>query len=38
MMTVNDIVREIPNVKRFVICSILIIYHFVSISNCSDIF
>jgi len=38
MMTVNDIVREILNVKRFVIYSILIIYHFVSVSNCSDIF
>ncbi len=38
MMTVNDIVREILNVKRFAIHSILIIYRFVSISNCSDIF
>ncbi len=38
MMIVNDIVREILNVKRFAICSISIIYHFVSISNCSDIF
>jgi len=38
IMIVNDIVREILNVKRFAIYSILIIYHFVSISNCSDIF
>jgi len=38
MMTVNDIVREILNVKRFAIHSISIIYHFVSISNCFDIF
>jgi len=38
MMIVNDIVREILNVKRFVICSISIIYCFVSVSNCSDIF
>ncbi len=38
MMIVNDIVREILNVKRFAIHSISIIYHFVSISNCSDIF
>jgi len=38
MMTVNDIVREILNVKRFVIHSISIIYCFVSVSNCSDIF
>ncbi len=38
MMIINDIVREILNVKRFAICSISIIYHFVSISNCSDIF
>ena len=38
MMIVNDIVKEILNVKRFVICSILIIYRFVSVSNCSDIF
>jgi len=38
MMTVNDIVREILNVKRFAIYSISIIYCFVSISNCSDIF
>jgi len=38
MMIINDIVKEILNVKRFVICSILIIYYFVSISNCSDIF
>jgi len=38
MMIVNDIVKEILNVKRFAIHSILIIYHFVSISNCSDIF
>ncbi len=38
MMIINDIVREILNVKRFVIHLILIIYHFVSIFNCSDIF
>ncbi len=38
IMIVNDIVKEILNVKHFVIYSILIIYHFVSISNCSDIF
>jgi len=38
MMIINDIVREILNVKRFAIYSILIIYHFVSISNCFDIF
>ncbi len=38
MMIVNDIVREILNVKRFAIHSISIIYCFVSISNCSDIF
>jgi len=38
MMIVNDIVREILNVKHFAICSILIIYRFVSVSNCSDIF
>jgi len=38
IMTVNDIVREILNVKRFAIHSILIIYCFVSVSNCSDIF
>jgi len=38
MMIVNDIVKEILNVKHFVIYSISIIYYFVSISNCSDIF
>ncbi len=38
MMIINDIVREILNVKRFAIHLILIIYHFVSISNYSDIF
>jgi len=38
MMIVNNIVREILNVKRFAIHSILIIYHFVNVSNCSDIF
>jgi len=38
MMTVNDIVREILNVKCFAIHSISIIYRFVSVSNCSDIF
>ncbi len=38
MMIVNNIVREILNVKRFAIYSIMIIYYFVNISNCSDIF
>jgi len=38
MMIINDIVREILNVKRFVIHLILIIYCFVSIFNCFDIF
>jgi len=38
IMIINDIVRKILNVKRFAICSISIIYHFVSISNYSDIF
>jgi len=38
MMIVNDIVREILNVKRFAIYSISIIYHFVSVFNCSDVF
>ncbi len=38
MMIINDIIKEILNVKHFVIHSISIIYHFVSISNCSDIF
>ena len=38
MMIVNDIVREILNVKHFAIHSISIIYHFVNIFNCSDIF
>ncbi len=38
MMIVNNIVREILNVKRFAIHSILIIYCFVNVSNCSDIF
>jgi len=38
IMIVNDIVREILNVKRFAIHSISIIYCFVNISNCSDIF
>ncbi len=38
MIIVNDTVREILNVKRFAIHSISIIYHFVSISNYSDIF
>ncbi len=38
MMIINDIVKEILNVKRFAIYSILIIYCFVSIFNCSDIF
>jgi len=38
IMIINDIVRKILNVKRFAIHSISIIYCFVSISNCSDIF
>ena len=38
IMIINDIIREILNVKRFVIHSILIIYCFVNISNCFDIF
>ncbi len=38
MMIINDIVREILNVKRFVIHSISIIYCFVNVSNYSDIF
>jgi len=38
MIIVNDIVREILNVKCFMIYSISIIYCFVSISNYSDIF
>jgi len=38
MMIVNDIVREILNVKRFMIHLISIIYHFINISNSSDIF
>jgi len=38
MIIINDIVREILNVKRFAIHSISIIYCFVSIFNCSDIF
>ena len=38
MMIINDIIKEILNVKHFAICLILIIYHFVSNSNCSDIF
>jgi len=38
MMTVNDIVREILNIKRFAICLISIIYHFISVFNCFDIF
>ncbi len=38
MMIVNDIVREILNVKCFAIYSISIIYCFINISNCSDIF
>ena len=38
MMIINDIVKEILNVKCFVIYSILIIYHFVNVFNCSDIF
>ena len=38
MMIINDIVREILNVKRFVIYSISIIYCFISIFNCFDIF
>jgi len=38
MMIVNDIIREILNVKHFVIHSISIIYCFINISNSSDIF
>jgi len=38
IMIVNDIVREILNVKRFAIYLISIIYCFVNIFNCSDIF
>ncbi len=38
MIIVNDIVKEILNVKRFMIHLILIIYYFVSISNYSNIF
>ncbi len=38
IMIVNDIVREILNVKCFVIYSISIIYHFVSVSNYLVIF
>ncbi len=38
IMIINDIVREILNVKCFAIHSILIIYYFVSVFNCSDIF
>jgi len=38
MMIINDIVKEILNVKRFAIHLILIIYCFVNIFNCSDIF
>ncbi len=38
MMIINDIVKEILNVKHFAIYSILIIYHFVNVFNCSDIF
>jgi len=38
MMIINNIIRKILNVKRFAMHSILIIYHFVSIFNCFDIF
>jgi len=38
MMIVNNIVKEILNVKCFVIHSISIVYYFISIFNCSDIF
>jgi len=38
MMIINDIVKEILNVKRFAIHLISIIYCFVSIFNCSNIF
>ena len=38
MIIINDIVKEILNVKCFVIYSISIIYYFINISNCSDIF
>ena len=38
MMIINDIFKEILNVKCFAIHLILIIYYFISIFNCSDIF
>jgi len=38
MIIINDIIKEILNVKHFVIHLILIIYHFVNVFNCSDIF
>jgi len=38
MIIINDIFREILNVKRFAIYSISIIYYFVNVSNYSDIF
>ncbi len=38
MMIINDIVREILNVKHFAICLISIIYHFVSVFNYFNIF
>ena len=38
IIIINDIVKEILNVKCFAIHLILIIYCFVSIFNCSDIF
>jgi len=36
MIIINDIVREILNVKRFAIHSISIIYRFINISNYSN--
>ena len=38
MMIINNIVKEILNVKHFAIHSISIIYYFVNVSNYSDIF
>ena len=38
IMIINDIVREILNVKCFAIHLILIIYHFINVFNCFDIF
>ncbi len=38
MMIINDIIKEILNVKCFAIHSISITYHFVNVFNCFDIF